>query len=87
MSKHDLGHQRENRILVAEEKILHEIENQPHVMLKLALQTMAGSSGNIFYVSFYAPHNYSLYFVLLRLCLSLCCFLNKLQALFYHNFS
>jgi hypothetical protein len=29
MSKRDLGGQREDRILVAEEEILHEIETQP----------------------------------------------------------
>jgi hypothetical protein len=29
MNKRNLGHQREDRILVAEEEILHEIENQP----------------------------------------------------------
>jgi hypothetical protein len=29
MNKRDLGRQREDRILVAEEEILHEIENQP----------------------------------------------------------
>jgi hypothetical protein len=29
MNKRDLGRQRENRILVAEEEILHGIENQP----------------------------------------------------------
>jgi hypothetical protein len=29
MNKRDLGHQWEDRILVAEEEILHEIENQP----------------------------------------------------------
>jgi hypothetical protein len=29
MNKWDLGRQREDRILVAEEEILHEIENQP----------------------------------------------------------
>jgi hypothetical protein len=29
MNKRDLGRQREDRILVAEEDILHEIENQP----------------------------------------------------------
>jgi hypothetical protein len=29
MNKRDLGRQREDRILAAEEEILHEIENQP----------------------------------------------------------
>jgi hypothetical protein len=29
MNKHHLGRQREDRILVAEEEILHEIENEP----------------------------------------------------------
>jgi hypothetical protein len=29
MNKRDLGRQREDRILVVEEEILHEIENQP----------------------------------------------------------
>jgi hypothetical protein len=29
MNERDLGRQREDRILVAEEDILHEIENQP----------------------------------------------------------
>jgi hypothetical protein len=29
MNKRNLGRQREDRILVAEEEILHEIENQP----------------------------------------------------------
>jgi hypothetical protein len=29
MNKRDLGRQREDRILVAEEEILHGIENQP----------------------------------------------------------
>jgi hypothetical protein len=29
MNKRDLGRQREDRILVAEEDILHEIEKQP----------------------------------------------------------
>jgi hypothetical protein len=29
MNKRDLGRQREDRVLVAEENILHEIENQP----------------------------------------------------------
>jgi hypothetical protein len=29
MNKRDLGRQREDRILVAEEEILHDIENQP----------------------------------------------------------
>jgi hypothetical protein len=29
MNKHDLGRQREDHILVAEEEILDEIENQP----------------------------------------------------------
>jgi hypothetical protein len=30
MNKRDLGRQREDRILVAEEEILHEIDNQPN---------------------------------------------------------
>jgi hypothetical protein len=29
MNKRDLGRQREDRILVAEEEILHDIENEP----------------------------------------------------------
>jgi hypothetical protein len=29
MKRRDLGRQREGRILVADEEILHEIENQP----------------------------------------------------------
>jgi AcrR family transcriptional regulator len=31
MNKRDRGRQREDRILVAEEEILHEIENQPGI--------------------------------------------------------
>jgi hypothetical protein len=31
MNKRDLGRQREDRILVAEEEILHEIDNQPNL--------------------------------------------------------
>jgi hypothetical protein len=73
MNKRDLGCQREDRILVAEEEILHEIENQqrtntPHL----------------------ANYLFSLLMFHLMLLLTitvflLCCFLNKLQALFYHH--
>jgi hypothetical protein len=35
INKRDLGRQRENRILVAEEEILHEIKNQVLSVLKI----------------------------------------------------
>jgi hypothetical protein len=35
MNKHDLGRQREDHILVAEEEILDEIENQPLGILQI----------------------------------------------------
>jgi hypothetical protein len=35
MNKHHLGRQREDRILVAEEEILHETENEPRTSTRL----------------------------------------------------
>jgi inner membrane protein involved in colicin E2 resistance len=54
------------------------------VLLKLALKTMAGILSNFFDVAFYALLTIT---VFLLCSLSLCCFLNKLQALFYHHFT
>jgi hypothetical protein len=49
------------------------------VLLKLALKTMAGILSNFFDVAFYALLTITVFL--------LCCFLNKLQTLFYHHFT
>jgi hypothetical protein len=101
INKRDLGRQREDRILVAEEDILHEIENQP----RTSTRRLANHQGVSQFVlcSLVRVQNAaqevrqnrgiqrlsSLMFrfmllltmtVFLLCCLSLCCFLNKMQA-------
>jgi hypothetical protein len=44
INKRDIGRQREDRILVAEEEILHEIENQPRTSTYASLANHLGVS-------------------------------------------
>jgi hypothetical protein len=44
MNKRDLGRQEEDRILAAEEEILHEIENQPRTTSTRRLANQLGVS-------------------------------------------